>query len=393
MDQQERSESAPAEQASQHNHVSMHELATKLKTIEGHRRHLQRLQDQQPASYPIEQYSHMRSMMDAICITSSVLDSEIASVDSMEGVSALRAYLLSIGSELTEQSVNQLCGRISISRNIELKAVFELSVIEVCCQVIPGFGNRLSRANLGNSIQVRRPHGLIDIDTTPTMPEPPGAFVDLAMRSIPVLLADVMPDQEGFIQIEADRLASQVQKSGHSLGAAYWAIHRAIRAGYLLTAEAVFILPITGVWTGSRGMFGAPNTRRLELSGPPVTVKEISEGKPAPFDRFTVIATDALWHWWRIFASQPPEPEQQAAVHTSTESEPRPKRDKIAEALGVLAQHPDWTNKAIAIQVGCNANYLSQNERFKNARTALRRALPSGSKSKEGDVEAWEEDD
>jgi hypothetical protein len=45
---------------------------------------------------------------------------------------------------------------------------------------------------------------------------------------------------------------------------------------------------------------------------------------------------------------------------------------KIATALAVLSDHPDWTNQQIAQTAGCNVKYLSQSQKFKAARQAVR---------------------
>jgi len=63
-----------------------------------------------------------------------------------------------------------------------------------------------------------------------------------------------------------------------------------------------------------------------------------------------------------------------AAQSPPNESDPsrKPKASKIAAAIGVLSQHPEWTNKEIASAVGCNPKYLSQQPSFKAARKAIR---------------------
>jgi hypothetical protein len=48
------------------------------------------------------------------------------------------------------------------------------------------------------------------------------------------------------------------------------------------------------------------------------------------------------------------------------------KTSKIALALAVLTDHPDWTNEKIAGAAGCNVKYLSQAPKFKTARAAIR---------------------
>lgn len=66
---------------------------------------------------------------------------------------------------------------------------------------------------------------------------------------------------------------------------------------------------------------------------------------------------------------------------------------KIALAIAVLSQHPDWTVKKVAEEVGCHAKYLSGSAQFKTARKAIQaagaaemRRLPRDRKGKE----TWE---
>lgn len=70
---------------------------------------------------------------------------------------------------------------------------------------------------------------------------------------------------------------------------------------------------------------------------------------------------------------------------------------KKAMALALLADHPDWTNERIAKAVGCHPKYLSQLPQFKAAKRAIRASgrgqMPHGSKTVEGDIEAWERTD
>jgi hypothetical protein len=65
---------------------------------------------------------------------------------------------------------------------------------------------------------------------------------------------------------------------------------------------------------------------------------------------------------------------------------------KLALALALLSLHPDWTNKKIAEHVPCNANWLSQEPVFCDARQTLeetaRKKLPRGSKGADGTMEA-----
>jgi len=69
---------------------------------------------------------------------------------------------------------------------------------------------------------------------------------------------------------------------------------------------------------------------------------------------------------------------------------------KVARALAALTDHPDWTDEQIAKAAGCNVKSLYRMKKFKDAKALLKEGkgdMPKGSKSKEGDVEAWERDE
>lgn len=65
-----------------------------------------------------------------------------------------------------------------------------------------------------------------------------------------------------------------------------------------------------------------------------------------------------------------------------------------ARAVGVLAQHPDWTDKQVARAAGVHPKSLYRYQRFKIARGALKDSgqsdLPRGFKTDDGDIEAYE---
>jgi hypothetical protein len=68
---------------------------------------------------------------------------------------------------------------------------------------------------------------------------------------------------------------------------------------------------------------------------------------------------------------------------------------KEARALATLKDHPDWTNAQIAEVAGCHVKTLSKWSLFKDARAAMKEGkyeVPRGTKSQEGDLEAWGED-
>lgn len=62
-----------------------------------------------------------------------------------------------------------------------------------------------------------------------------------------------------------------------------------------------------------------------------------------------------------------------------------------AKALALLVQHPEWSNKQIAAEVGCSRTSLYRRARYRQARRAMGGTLPKGSKSAEGDLEAYED--
>lgn len=48
------------------------------------------------------------------------------------------------------------------------------------------------------------------------------------------------------------------------------------------------------------------------------------------------------------------------------------KASKLATALALLSEHPDWTTKGVALAVGCHPKYLSGSRRYKAARKAIK---------------------
>jgi hypothetical protein len=58
-------------------------------------------------------------------------------------------------------------------------------------------------------------------------------------------------------------------------------------------------------------------------------------------------------------------------------------------------EHPDWTDKDIAKAAGCSRQTLYTWPRYKASRGVMKeekRKMPRGSKTAEGDVEAWDGD-
>ena len=72
----------------------------------------------------------------------------------------------------------------------------------------------------------------------------------------------------------------------------------------------------------------------------------------------------------------------------------KPTLSKEALAIAALKDHPGWTNQEIAKAAGCHPKSLHRFDDFMKAREILRQAtrasIPKGSKSKDGEMEAWE---
>jgi hypothetical protein len=136
------------------------------------------------------------------------------------------------------------------------------------------------------------------IDTTPTLPEPPPGLIEAAALGIPGILLNLQPGHDGAIELRASDLAKRLQDAGHTLAAAHWAIHEAVRVGWLQPGLIEVPLPSFGRQVGRREMYGSPDTRRMEWSGGGYEMIAIPEGRPAPFKSFKVAATEYLWVCW-----------------------------------------------------------------------------------------------
>jgi hypothetical protein len=79
----------------------------------------------------------------------------------------------------------------------------------------------------------------------------------------------------------------------------------------------------------------------------------------------------------------------------ATTSSKRKGPSKVAVAIAILSEHPEWKVKDIAAKVPCNVKTLSKSLLFKAARNAIkeagRSAAPRGQKDRDGNVEAWED--
>lgn len=130
---------------------------------------------------------------------------------------------------------------------------------------------------------------------TPTIPKPPAKLIEAAERSIPVILADVPSDSMGQTTLpSAAHFVARMQKAGHTLAAAQWAIHESVIAGRLETVRVEVELP--SVMTDAGWSGGGRGT------------KAIPKDTPAPFDCFKVVPTGAMSAWWRSWDAPPPQP-------------------------------------------------------------------------------------
>ncbi len=85
------------------------------------------------------------------------------------------------------------------------------------------------------------------------------------------------------------------------------------------------------------------------------------------------------------------------AQTTVTRGAGSPKRpSKIALAIACRSEHPDWTNGQVADVVGCNAKYLSQNQKYKAACKAIKAAgkaeRRAARQSRGRDMDEYEDD-
>jgi hypothetical protein len=78
---------------------------------------------------------------------------------------------------------------------------------------------------------------------------------------------------------------------------------------------------------------------------------------------------DGIAKWATALSKPQPPPQPTEPATTGPAARPL---NKIAAALALLIEYPDWTNKAIAEAVGCSPPYLSQNSQFLAARKAIK---------------------
>jgi hypothetical protein len=86
-------------------------------------------------------------------------------------------------------------------------------------------------------------------------------------------------------------------------------------------------------------------------------------------------------------------PEPAVTTHVTAGEKPASKR---ALALAVLQQHPEWSDTRIAKAAGCSRTTLYRWPFYVKARELLasgKKVRPRGSKSKDGVIEAWSNDE
>jgi hypothetical protein len=98
-------------------------------------------------------------------------------------------------------------------------------------------------------------------------------------------------------------------------------------------------------------------------------------------------------------SSGPPVPRHPGAVPTGRQSAtdmqdipPPPHLTAVERALVFFLRDPNQSVRAVARQVGCDPALLYRDQRFCRLREALKGKLPRGSRSKEGHLEAQEEE-
>jgi hypothetical protein len=174
-------------------------------------------------------------------------------------------------------------------------------------------------ANLFNFLKAPQASIPADINTTPAMPLPPAGLVEAAARDLPGILANVQRRHDGAIALIAAHLAQRLRDAGHTLAAAQWAIHEAVQAGRLRPERIEMELP---GFMGLHGGFYQPFGEKGYIG--------IPQGKPAPFEAFNVVATEALWAWWRALPASTPS-------HKTDNKNTKPKQ--ISGPIGSFSAH------------------------------------------------------
>ena len=77
------------------------------------------------------------------------------------------------------------------------------------------------------------------VDTTPTLPEPPIELIEAAGNDIPTILANIKPQHDGTIVMEAKSLVKRLVDKGNTRAAAYWAMDTMVRDGRLEASPVI----------------------------------------------------------------------------------------------------------------------------------------------------------
>ena len=198
------------------------------------------------------------------------------------------------------------------------------------------------------------------IDTTPVnLSLPPESLVAAAARAVPEILANVDPAQNhGEVSIVASALIEAMVRQGHTRHAACWAVHRLVVSGKLLAKPAYTRIPIKlSLRQAARRGLGPHLVEGWSR-------REVPEGRPAPPDCFRVVATDALWAWWRGAQAGNAEP---VAVKPKRSSECGEGRIKLIAALTKHHKYADGSclhlvpigNNALARMAGVSQSTAS----------------------------------
>ncbi len=126
------------------------------------------------------------------------------------------------------------------------------------------------------------PPEALSIDTTPKTTKPLPSDIDAAERTIPKIMEDIKPRDDGLVQMPASHLAKRIQDNGHTLAAAEWAIHQA-------GAEGRLILSVR-FWGGVINLDSPPPEPLRPPSQSPTS-------RRVGFENLDAAATDALWAW------------------------------------------------------------------------------------------------
>ena len=109
-------------------------------------------------------------------------------------------------------------------------------------------------------------------------------------------------------------------------------------------------------------------------------------GWPTPHSDDDQKSLRTILAWAESKAEKP----QQQVLEAAPEA---PTADKETLALATLAQHPEWSDAAIARSVGCHRTSLYRWNKYRQAREILEQGkhrLPAGSKGVGGQLEAWD---